>query len=137
MRKYVQVCVHVCMYVHFVPNLLNVILNYIQRLETFCSGHKKKTLSTKPQATFELDSPLKLGTSWQEQYNSVSTQAKNPYVANLLELADQQISNLNREINFLKEEKIQQSDVVATLKNKVFVVYIFLCMCLIIMILYS
>ncbi|XP_023719195.1 centrosomal protein of 135 kDa isoform X2 [Cryptotermes secundus] len=81
-------------------------------------GHKKKTLSTKPQATFELDSPLKLGTSWQEQYNSVSTQAKNPYVANLLELADQQISNLNREINFLKEEKIQQSDVVATLKNK-------------------
>lgn len=126
-----------CMYVHCVPNFLNIRLNYIHRIETFCSGHKKKTISTKPQATFELDSPLKLGKSWQEQYYSVSTQAKNPYVANLLELADQQISNLNREINVLKEEKIQQSDVVATLKNKVFVVYIFFCMCLIIMILYS
>jgi hypothetical protein len=127
------------MYVHCVPNFLNVRLNYVQRLETFCSGRKKKTVSTKPQATFELDSPLKLGKSWQEKYNSVSTQAKNPYVANLMELADQQISNLNREINVLKEEKIQQSDVVATIKNKVFVVYFFFffCMCLIIMILYS
>jgi hypothetical protein len=122
-----------CMYVHCVPSFFNVRLNYIQRLETFCSGHKKKTLSTKPQATFELDSPLKLGKSWQEQYKSVSTQAKNPYVANLMELADQQISNLNREINVLKEEKIQQSDVVATLQNKVFVVYFFFCMCLITM----
>lgn len=133
----VQVCVHVCMYVHCVPSFLNVRLNYIQRLETFCSGRKKKTLSTKPQATFELDSPLKLGKSWQEQYNSVSTQAKNPYVANLVELADQQISNLKREINVLKEGKIQQSNVVATLQNKVFVIYFFFCMCLIIMSLYS
>jgi hypothetical protein len=119
-------------------NFLNVRLCYVQRLETFYSGHKKKTLSTKPQATFELDSPLRLGKSWQEQYSSVSTQAKNPYVANLMELADQQISNLTRDINVLKEEKIQQSEVTTTLRNKVFVIYFFFFyLCLIIMVLYS
>jgi hypothetical protein len=96
----------------------------------FYSGRKKNTLSMKPQATFELDSPLKLGESWQEQYNGLSTQAKNPYVANMMKLADQQISNLNREINILKEGKFQQADVVATLKDKVFVVYFFFYMCL-------
>jgi hypothetical protein len=95
----------------------------------FYSGRKKNTFSTKPQATFELDSPLKLGESWQEQYNSLSTQAKNPYVANMMKLADQQISNLNREINILKEGKFQQADV-ATLKDKVFAVCFFFCMCL-------
>jgi hypothetical protein len=91
----------------------------------FYSGHKKSTLSTKPQATFELDSPLKPGESRQEQFNSLSTQARNPYVANMMELADQRISNLNRELNILNEQKIQQASVLATLKDKVFVVYFF------------
>jgi hypothetical protein len=85
-----------------------------------CSGGKKKTLATKPQATFELNAPLKLGKFWQEQYSRETTEAKKPYIADLMALADQRISNLNREINVLKGEKVQQSESIATLMNKVY-----------------
>jgi hypothetical protein len=126
-----------------VPDSLNVMLNYEQRFEMFYSGHKNKTLSTKPQMTFELDSPLKLGESWQEQYKTVSAQAKNTNVVNLMEVADRQIRNLNREINVLKEEKMRLSDVVTAIKDKVFVCFcffflfffFFFCICFIIIIL--
>jgi hypothetical protein len=89
-----------------------------------CSGGKKKTFPTKPQTTFELDSPLKLGKSWQEQYSRISAQPKNLHVANMMEVADERIAGLNREINILKEEKMQQSEIIATFKNQVF-----LCFC--------
>jgi hypothetical protein len=85
-----------------------------------CSGGKKKTFSTKPQATFELNAPLKLGKSWQEQYSRVPSEAKKPYIADLMVLADQRMANQNREINVLKQEKVQQSETVATLTNKVY-----------------
>jgi hypothetical protein len=85
-----------------------------------CAGGKKKTFSTKPQATFELDSPLKLGKSWQEQYSRVPSEAKKPYTADVMQLADQRIANLNRELNILKEENGRQSEIIATLKNKVY-----------------
>lgn len=85
-----------------------------------CSGGKKKTFSTKPQATFELNAPLKLGKSWQEQYSRVPSKAKEPYIADLMELADQRMADQNREINVLKREKVQDSETIATLRNKVY-----------------
>jgi hypothetical protein len=85
-----------------------------------CSGGKKKTFSAKPQATFELNAPLKLGKSWQEQYSRVPSEAKKPYIADLMVLADQRIANQNREMNVLKQEKVQQSQTIATLSNKVY-----------------
>jgi len=85
-----------------------------------CSGGKKKTFSTKPQATFELNAPLKLGKSWQEQYSRVPSEAKKPYIADMMVLADQRIASQSREINILKEEKVQQSETIATLTNKVY-----------------
>jgi hypothetical protein len=93
---------------------------------TCCSGGKKKVFATKPQTTFELDSPLKLGKSCQEQHRSVSSQAKNPYTANMMELAEQRISNLTQKINILEEEKMQQSDIIASFKNQVFLGLYFL-----------
>jgi hypothetical protein len=93
-----------------------------------CSGGKKKTFPTKPETTFELDSPLKLGKSWQEQYSRISAQPKNPYVANMMEVAEEQIAGLNREINILKEQNVQQSEIIAMLKNEVFLCFC-TCMC--------
>jgi hypothetical protein len=89
-----------------------------------CSGGKKKTFPTKPQTTFELDSPLKLGKSWKEQYSRLSAQPKHLYVANMMEVADVQIAGLYQEINIWKEQIMQQSEIIAMLENQVF-----LCFC--------
>ena len=88
--------------------------------KTLHSGGKKKTFSTKPQATFELNATLKLGKSWQEQYSRVPSEPKKPYIADLMVVADQRMANQNREINVLKQEKVQQSETIATLTNKVY-----------------
>jgi centrosomal protein CEP135 len=97
-------------------------IKHLQRkcLRTIISppGHKQNTLPTEPETTLESGSPFVLRESWQEKYNRLKPQAKNALVANMIEMADQEIAGLNREINVLKEENIQQLDVVATMKDK-------------------
>ena len=61
-----------------------------------------------------------MGKSWQEQYSRVPSEAKKPYMADLMVLADKRIANLDQEINILKGEKVQQSETIATLTNKVY-----------------
>jgi centrosomal protein CEP135 len=82
-------------------------------------GRKKSTFPRRSEGMFELDSTLEPWESRQERYNSLSAQARSPYAVNTMELADQQISDLNQEINFLKEENIQQLDAVTTVKDKI------------------
>jgi hypothetical protein len=89
-------------------------------------GGKKKESATKPQTTFDLDSTLKLGKSCQEEHRSKSWQAKNPYTENMVELGNQRISNLTQEINILEDERMQQSEIIASLKNQVFLGLFFL-----------
>lgn len=91
-----------------------------------CSGGKKKVFATKPQTTFELDPQLKLGKSCQEEQRNVSSQAKSPYTSDMMELAEQRISNLTQRINILEEEKMQQSEIIASFKNQVFLGLYFL-----------
>lgn len=38
----------------------------------------------------------------------------------MMELADQRIANLDRELNTVKEENVQQSKIIASLKNQVY-----------------
>ncbi|KDR21241.1 centrosomal protein of 135 kDa isoform X2 [Zootermopsis nevadensis] len=81
-------------------------------------GGKKKVFATKPQTTFELDPQLKLGKSCQEEQRNVSSQAKSPYTSDMMELAEQRISNLTQRIDILEEEKMQQSEIIASFKNQ-------------------
>ena len=82
-------------------------------------GGKKNQFPKKPQATFELDSPLKPRKSWQEQYWNISAQSKDPFIASMVEISDKRISDLNQEIHFLKEEKNQQAEIIDTCRNQV------------------
>ncbi|KAJ9592863.1 hypothetical protein L9F63_015441, partial [Diploptera punctata] len=81
-------------------------------------GGKKKQLPNIPQAIFELDSPLKPGKSLHQNYQNATAQAKDPYIANMVEVCDKRICDLSREIHLLKEEKSQQAEIIATFKNQ-------------------
>ncbi|KAG8224586.1 hypothetical protein J437_LFUL010041, partial [Ladona fulva] len=81
------------------------------------SGTTRET-KKKRQPRLEIDRHLSVNKKWKEQYFSAVSQVKDPYIANVISLAENNVSTLSEELEKCKMLKSHQEEEIKSLRNK-------------------
>ncbi|XP_071453022.1 centrosomal protein of 135 kDa-like isoform X1 [Hetaerina americana] len=73
----------------------------------------------KKQPKLEIDHPLHTKSRWKDRYLSTVSQAKDPYVANMMSIADARIEALTKELEDMKNKNDTLQEKIKSLRNEI------------------